>query len=157
MVIRWNDGAIVQTTVQLGEHAPFPAFTFTLLYRRHGIRIKYKMGQYAAFTTLCWALDRSLFPQCMSVQSYIEAGSGCYSSTSNTVGTSNLFHLHAHPQSEKPSTSLSWFLHFLFHKEWKIPDIHKLHIIFTSMLQVSFKSTSSEASFQLVLIYLASL
>lgn len=160
MVIRWNDGAIVQTTVQLGEHTPFPAFTFTLLYRRHGIRIKYKMGQQAAFTTLRWALDRLLFPQCMSVQSYIEAGSGCYvlsSSTSKTVGTSYLFHLHTHPQSEKPSTSLSQFLHFLFHKEWKIPDVHKPRIIFTSMLQVSFKSTSSEARFQLILIYLARL
>lgn len=33
------------------------------------------MGQYAAFTTLRWALDRSLFPQCISVQSYIKAGS----------------------------------------------------------------------------------
>lgn len=65
------------------------------------------MGQYAAFTTLRWALDRSLFPQCISVQSYIKAGSGCYilsSSTSKTVGTSNLFNLYAHPQSEKPST-----------------------------------------------------
>lgn len=30
---------------------PFPAFTFTLLQTRHGRRIKYKMGQYAAFPT----------------------------------------------------------------------------------------------------------
>lgn len=84
MVIRWNDDAIVQTTVQLGEHAPFPAFTFTLLYRRHGIRIKYKTGQNAAFTILHWALDRLLFPQCMSVQNYIEMGSGCYVLPSST-------------------------------------------------------------------------
>lgn len=150
MVTRWNDGSIVQTTVQLGEHAPFPLFTCTLLYRRHGIRIKYKMGQYVAFTTLHWALDRVLFPQCMSVQSYIEAGSGCYvlsSSTSKTIGTINLSHLHAHAQSEKASTSLSQFLCFLFHKEWKTPDTHKPHVIFTSTLQVSFKSTSSEARF----------
>lgn len=57
MVIRWNDGAIVQTTVEVGERTPFPAFTFTLLYRRHGIRIKYKMGQYAALlhSTGLWA------------------------------------------------------------------------------------------------------
>lgn len=54
MVIRWNDGAIVQTTVQSGEHTPFPALTFTLLHRRHGIRIKYKTGQYAASTALRW-------------------------------------------------------------------------------------------------------
>lgn len=77
------------------------------------------MGQYAAFTTLRWALDRLLFPQCMSVRSYIEGGSGCYilsSSTSKTVGTTDL-HLHTHPRSEKPSTSLSQFLHFLFHKK----------------------------------------
>lgn len=73
------------------------------------------MGQYDAFTTLCWALDRLLFPQCMSVQSYT-VRSACYilsSSASKTVGTSNLFHLHAHPQSQKPSTSPNQFLHFI--------------------------------------------
>ena len=71
---------------------PFPAFTFTLLHRRHGIRVKYKMGQYDAFTTLRWALDRLLIPQCRSVWSYNKAGSGCYvltSSASKTAKTSS--------------------------------------------------------------------
>lgn len=52
------------------------------------------MGQYAASTTLHWALGRLVFPQCMSAQSYIEGESGCYilpSSSSKTAGTSNLF------------------------------------------------------------------
>lgn len=125
-----------------------------LYYRRDmewGLRIKYKMGQYAAFTTPPWALDRLLFPQCMSVQSYIEVGSGCLFCSTLWAGTSNLYHLHTHSQSENPSTLLSQFLHFLFHKELKIPNVHKPHIILTRTLQVSFKSTSSEARFLLTL------
>lgn len=50
------------------------------------------MGQYDAFTTLRWALDRLLIPQCRSVWSYNKAGSGCYvltSSASKTAKTSS--------------------------------------------------------------------
>lgn len=77
------------------------------------------------------------------------SGSACLFCPSLWAWTSNPCHLHTHPQSENPSTSLSQFLHFLFHKELKIPNVHKPHIIFTRTPQVSFKSTSSESRFLL--------
>lgn len=103
-------------------------------------------------------LDRWLLPQCRSLQSYRKAGSGCYVLSGSRARQWNQrsFHLHARPPTEIPSASLSQFLHFLFHKEWKIPDVHKPLTIFTSLLQVSFESTSPEARVHLLLITLAS-
>lgn len=104
------------------------------------------MGQYAAFATPTGLWTDFCSLSACQFRATLKWGVPACSAQPYQLEPAILFICtHTHPQSENPSTSLSQFLHFLFHKELKIPNVHKPHIIFTRTPQVSFKSTSSES------------